>query len=242
MKKMKPIKLGFGIMLFLSVILSPLVTSCSDDDATTDTTSSVTEEKAARVMKSSVSSSDGGLSLQTDIAITITITTNRSSYCGIERDSTISKNRENDNHSYSYTLSWTSLLTCNDNTPSQYDFSFDGTGTYSNSSISSDDKISGAFVVSGLNTNELVLDQTYSQNGSKTTDDGDHFTSQVDIETKGVTYDVITRKIKSGSGTISISGKDSNGTDYSYTGILTFEGNDKATIQISGGGTYNIVL
>jgi len=52
----------------------------------------------------------------------------------------------------------------------------------------------------------------------------------------------IDRKIISGTATITITGTGPKGNSFSYTGTITFNGDNTATLKITGGSSYTINL
>ena len=217
-----------------------LFSSCKKDSNSEDvaTTSSVTEDDAAAV----VSESGSGLVIQTSYASTVSVVFSNPENCGVKKDTTFSDKGSYGSHSYSYSLSWSRLLTCTNGYPSKFEHSFSGSVSYAGNKGSLDGKTSGTFTVTGLDyaNSKLTLNQTYADSGTVKIN-GKTFYSKVSIKTTDVVVDKVAQQITSGTGSVVVSGTDSAGTKYEYTGVLTFLDNKKATLTMKGGGTYYLV-
>jgi len=210
-------------------------TTSSEKSDSSKTTSSVTEDDAA----AAVSESSDGLVIQTSYASTTSIVFSKSENCGVKKDTTFSNKGSYGSRSYSYSLSWSRLLTCANGYPSKFEHSFSGSTSYTNNKVSLDGKASGTFTVTGLDyaNSKLTLNQMYTDSGTVKIN-GKTFNSKVSIKTTNVVVDKVAQQITSGTGSVVVNGTDSAGTKYEYTGVLTFSDNKKATLTMKGGGTY----
>ena len=229
-------------MLLLSGLsFFAILASCSKND---DKPNAATEEEAMEMAVQAVDPQSGGLVLQTNASLTLSLTNMNSLNCGIKKDTTITKSGGTGDRTYSYSLSWSRLLSCSGTVPSKYEHSFNGSSTYTTPRISSDDKSSGNFMVTGLEpaNTEITVNQSYERSGTQQSKikDMKSFTSKVSIQTTNVKINKITRQVLSGSGVINISGTSSAGGTFNYSGTIVFNGLNKATITINGGSAHTI--
>lgn len=232
-----------GRMFMVTMISLPVfVTSCDKDDE--DTGNTVAEDEAAEVVMMAVDPTTGGLVAQTDYAVAITLTNSNPANCGVSQQENLSKQGGTTNRSYSYSYSWSRLLTCSGTTPVSFQHNFNGTNSYTAPRMSSDDHSEGDFSVTGLDPagTELIFNHTYSRTGTQQSKVRNEraLESKVSIQTTAVKVNKTNKVITSGTGTFTVSGTASTGKSFNYSGTLTFNGGNKATLALTGGATYSI--
>jgi hypothetical protein len=229
-------------MLTFSAIAFPLVFSACKKDENKNT-NSITEEEAVEVAAQAVAPESGGLVLQTNATLVLSLTNMNSINCGVKKDSTITKQGGSGTRTYSYTLNWSRILTCTGAVPSSYTHTFSGSSSYTTPKMSSSDQSTGSFTIAGLEPTgtELTISQTYERNGTQESKVNAQrsFTSKLSITTTAIKVNKLTKQIISGAGVINISGT-STGGSFNYSGTITFNGGNKATIAIVGGDTHTI--
>ncbi|SFD61860.1 hypothetical protein SAMN05518672_102642 [Chitinophaga sp. CF118] len=238
------------LLLCLSAGLLFTISSCKKDDDST--TTAVSEDDVAEAVSQSVSTESGGLVSQTTASAVI-ISTNASSRigaklsdeCGIMHDTTFAgASVDGAAITYSYNFSWNWLLSCNNVMPQTFVFNYAGKAAYDAPRMSSSDSSKANVTVTGLGADSAyyVFNQSYTRNGSQTSKVNlkRSFTSLISIVSSDIRISKSTLKIISGTGTVTITGTGSGGKSFSYTGTITFLGNEKATLVVTGGGTYTI--
>ena len=216
------------------------VSSCHKDATTTDTT--VTEADAAQLTTDAVSPSTGGMVLQLSSSVTVYKTVTLT--CGVQKDSSIAiASVTGVIPSYSYTLSWNYLLTCNGIVPSQLAFNFTGNGSYNGTLMSSSDKSTGGFVMTGLGTgSQYIFNTTYSRTGTTTSKvlRQNTFNSVISVTGSNIAVDKTTQLIVSGTATVNITATSTSGKTFTFSGTITFLGSKKANLVLNSGATYVI--
>jgi hypothetical protein len=231
------------LLLFIAAGIAVGVTSCSkNDDAPTP---GVTSENTAVVVTQSVTA-QGGVVEQINSAIT-TVTNlearkaggRLSDFCGQSLKDSIVLSGNTNEFSFSYNLFWNYALTCVETVPQQFTFDFNGKTSIGTEKFSTKDSTSSHYVLKGLGANNTTweISQTFNRTGElvSTTDKLPSFKSTIHYESMNIKVSKETRKIVSGSATVKISGRDSKGNSFSYTGVITFKGEGKATYITSGG-------
>jgi hypothetical protein len=110
--------------------------------------------------------------------------------------------------------------------------------------MSSDDSSSGGFVLTGLApaAPAYVLNTTYTRDGSQVSKIARNysFTSKLIIKSTNINVDKTSFKILSGTATVTVSGASSSGKSFNFNGTITFNGDNKATLVLNSGASYNI--
>jgi hypothetical protein len=228
-----------------SLILMASVSSCKKE-ASTATADTVSEEEAAEAITQSVSAESGGMTAQSSDAVTVTTDELTSLPCGIEYDSSVSKiNADGATITYAFNLAWNWMLTCTGiGVPQKINFNIAGSSSYDAPRMSSDDNSTAAFEITGLESSsgEFTLNANYQRNGTQQSKvlNKNSFTSTIIISSADIVINKVTQKITSGTASAAISGASSSGKSFSYSGTITFLGNQKATLTMASGDTYNI--
>ena len=222
------------------------VSSCkksSNSTSTTTTSAAFSETDAANLTTDAVLPSTGGMVTSVNNAAGIYGSAKLA--CGASKDSSIVKSSApGATPSYDYNLSWTYSLDCAGIVPNRLTLSFTGTGNYDGPAISSNDKSTGGYVLTGLgaaNTN-YTLGINYARTGTTVSKvfGKNTFTSSIKIVSTNLLVDKTTREITSGTATITIVATSTSGAAYNFTGTITFLGNKKATIVLNSGASYAI--
>ncbi|SDI41587.1 hypothetical protein ACRQ5D_08510 [Mucilaginibacter sp. P25] len=237
--KARKILFSLAVTAGLAVIIS----SCKKDNASTTENTTVTEADAAELTTNAIVPSSGGFAVQVNSSVTVYKTVKLS--CGIAKDSSITKSSATGvSPSYNYTLSWNYLLNCSGVVPNDLTFNFTGSSKYDGPRMSSEDSCSGGFVLTGLapTAPAYVLNTTYTRDGSQVSKIGRNysFSSKLIIKSSDITVDKTSLKILSGTATVTISGASSSGKSFNFNGTITFNGNNKATLLLNSGASYNI--
>jgi hypothetical protein len=129
-------------------------------------------------------------------------------------------------------------------TPPKIDFSYTETGAFNSAVMSSDDQQSGDFMITGLDSasTSLVMNGSGSDGGLQQSGSYNvSFNSSFNYTLKDVLFDKNTHQITSGTATIHIDGVGPANIPFGYGGSITFSGNRKATLVLSG-TTYTMNL
>jgi hypothetical protein len=246
---MKRDRISKAVLLFVCLSVVTISSCKKDDDATTI---AVSEDDIATAVSESVSTPGGGLVVQSTAAaayssdlLSARISAKASDQCGIMHDTTVAGASESGAViTYSYNFNWNWLLTCNEIVPQTFVFNYSGKASYDGVRMSSSDSSKANITVTGLggDSTYYVFNQTYTRNGSQASkvNQKRSFTSLISIVSSDIRISKSTLKILSGTGTVTVTGEGSGGKSFSYTGTITFLGGEKATLVVTGGGTYNI--
>jgi hypothetical protein len=223
----------------LFLILIPVLALLSACGEQVETISQA--EAAELVENATVANTEGYVSQVEDISgLLLAFLDN----CNETRDSSISRSGSQGNVSYNWNFDWSWSLACsNVGVPQSFSASYSGSGDYSTLRITSDDEFSGSFTVSGLqpSAGNWVYSGSYSRTGSQVFDgqrrDRD-VSSVITVSTTNLNVSKSSQEIVSGTSDISVSGS-VNGSAFSYTGTLVFNGNRTGTLTING-SSYNI--
>jgi hypothetical protein len=240
------------LILLVAAGIGMAIPACKKDDNSTIDSSSVTYDDAGEAITESISSQSGGLVVQSTSAAAVAGNENArlgakyADQCGIVHDTSfVVTNGSVAGITFSYNFSWNWELSCNPNLlPTQFVFNYAGKASYDAPRMSSDDSAKANVIITGLtsDTSYYLLNQTYTRNGSQVSKIGKQrsFTSTITVTTTDLEVDKSTGKIISGTATASISGAGSGGKSFSYTGTITFKGDNTAVLTLANGNTYNI--
>jgi len=167
--------------------------------------------------------------------------------CGTTKKDTVNQqSAAGASATYSYMSTFSYTLNCNNsNQPDNTATSSVYNGSYSNANYSSTNSGSIIFTTSGLapTSTQSVVNGEFKQAGTfqsktTTTNTGTH---SIDIVLQNLTFTKATCKIASGNATISVTGSSPNQGSFNYTGTLTFNGDNTATLVLNS-VTYKIDL
>jgi len=201
----------------------------------------VSEADAAQFTTDAVIPTAGGMITQINSSVAIYNAVPLT--CGVQKDSTIIvASGTGASPSYNYSLISNYTLTCNGVVPGQVTFYFTGNVSYSGPLMSSVDKSTGGFILTGLaaGSSQYTFSCNYSRNGTTTSKLGQQntFTSIIAIQANSVVVDKTTKQIVSGKAAVSIKTTNSAGKIYTFNGTITFSGNNKAILVLDSGTIY----
>ncbi|MDX1907373.1 MAG: hypothetical protein SF053_10100 [Bacteroidia bacterium] len=213
-------------------VLNVVAVSCGDVVAP-----SLTASEAADLVSNAVVSGTEGLTVQVEDMSSLATT--YLSYCNQALDSSVTRTGGTAPRSYAYTFDWDWLLTCNQvGVPTKMDFSWASDGTYSLAAMNSDDAAEGTFAVTGLQPSITILtfNGKYVRTGTQnfTGRNAKSTTSTLEMTVLNLTYDEGQDEITGGTAEIELTGAVTGGSSFSFTGTLTFNGNQSATLVING--------
>jgi hypothetical protein len=223
------------LALLFTTGLSVSLNSCKKDN--TSSADTVTEADAAELTTSAVTTSTGGLVLQVNSSVTVYKTVTLT--CGTQKDSTITRSSVTGaTPAYNYSLKWNYLLNC---ATSQFTAGFTGSSSYDGLRMSSNDSSTGSLVLQAT-PSTYILSTTYNRTGSQTSKIGRNyaFASTLGITSTNLVLDKTTQQILSGSATVAISGNSTSGKSFTFNGVITFLGGNKATLVLNSGASYTI--
>jgi hypothetical protein len=243
MKTTKSIRITSVMKTFFSkrilslLIASLMLFSCNDDE---NVNASISEEEAAEVVAQAVIGTSGGETGQIESAAKIAEDVVS---CGVQKDSSISKsNLPGAAVTYLLNLNWDYSLTCGEN--AVFQSSFSGNTVYDAPRMSSNDQSTGSFTITdfGPTSATYTFNSSYVREGTQVSKVGSKrsFSSKTEITSANIKVDKGTRKILSGEAAVAISGSASTGERCSYSGTITFNGSQKATLKFQNGSTYSI--
>ncbi len=220
----------FGVML-LFVVMGAV--ACVDD-----VSELVEDEDVVEALENALKSKAGGFNAQIeDIA---TLIENYKDNCNQTFDSTLTKESGLGsliNYDYVFDLSWT--VNCNNlNIPQSFDFTYSSTGTYTAPRMSSTDEGTYNFAVTGVQptSDDLTFNGNYTRIGTQTTKIRTElqFSATLGVVLTDLIVAKGTREVQSGTGTFTFTGVTSLADTFSYTGVLTYNGDGTATATFNG--------
>ncbi|MBO9567108.1 MAG: hypothetical protein J7621_30325 [Niastella sp.] len=226
------------VTAFAAITLSTglLFTSCKKDKEDNE---QISDEEVAEAITQSVSGSSGGVVVQTESVATMSAYTHLA--CGQSKDTTIAgQSQPGATITYHYSFNYARSLVCS---PAKWQFNYTGHVDYDAPRMSSDDNSTAQTSVTGLEpaTTEWTINSSYVRNGTQQSKIRlkRSWTSVISIESN-VKVDKSTRRISSGTSTISFVGTGSGGYTVTRNATITYLGNRKATLTLKNGGTFNI--
>ncbi|MET0465882.1 MAG: hypothetical protein ABW007_22155 [Chitinophagaceae bacterium] len=241
---MKSLPVLFARQAALFVLSSLLmITSCNKEDDTT-TATAVSEEEAVEIMTAGISAESGGFAEQTAIAARVAAASARIG-CGQTIDTTYSgQNIPGATITYDYRIQTSRSLICTAEGPQAFRFALDGSVVYETPRMSSEDKTTASFVITGFQPGSSVytFNQEYERNGTQQSKVRQQrsFSSKLVINSTDIKVDKATAKIISGSAAIRFSATVAGGRAVSYTATLTFLGDRKGLLTLGNGSTHQI--
>jgi hypothetical protein len=249
---MKTFKFTFILLLLIGAI------SCKKDSTAT---TAVTTDQAADIAAGSLAENSYGLaSISDNVAanaqVVASISTTRQAVnatsaeghqaCGTTLTDSLSNSGTGSSVSFSYFFKFARTLNCNSSEqPDNLANVLTYHGNFDGPRLTSSNTGSATFTIAGLTpaAPSFVINGEYKRAGSFQSKVGNDLSgnSNIDIVVTSLTLDKTTRKIASGSATISITGTTPKSGAFSYTGKLVFNGDGTATLTING-TAYNIDL
>lgn len=227
-----------------AALLLPFGGCKNDDTAGTDDAVTVTADDAADALASAFAGSQAtiGLSTQLEEAATLSgggVLGKVGGTMDVLFDTTVTRSRDGA-YSYSYTVRY-SYSFANAN---RFSFAYGMKGNYTTPRMSSSDSAGATLEVSNILAGpSYLVAGIYNRYGTQVSRirARSSFKSTITVAFTTVLIDKSTKKISSGTATITIYGQSSTGNIYSYSATLTFLGNQQATLMI-GTKAYTVNL
>ena len=242
MKTMKTLKIGaFAILGLLAV-------ACNDDDDKNNTAKLSSEEQAEMVASSMGQSGFAGSAEQSAEYADNATASGRQQECGYTSEGNFDLGGTLGQITFSLDYDYNVALHCDGNDePESFTASFDYEGSYTGPRFESDYSGNGDLTITSLDEGDdsFELNGSYDRSGSFITkkdgeveEEGQH---SLDIDANSVMINKGTKKITSGSASVSASGSIEGRGSYSFDADVTFNSNGTATIDVAG-DTYTLTL
>lgn len=231
------------LLLLVAAGISFGVSSCSKDD--NENKSSVSQDQAASVITQSVAG-PGGMSAQINQSVQAVVALEArkaqggklSDFCGQTNEDNFKASSEANGISFSFDFHWSSSLACVQEVPTEFSFTFNGKTSFATDKFASADTSSALYKLSGLDANSAnwTFNQAYDRIGEFESKSADvpSFNSTIHYLASDIKVSKETLQIVSGTASVEISGTDLKGNAFKYQGTITFQGNRKAVLVISG--------
>ena len=223
------------IKVLIGVVCMITLFSCDDDDTSAEV---VTEEEAVEAIEVSVSSESGGVATEMEETARVSDDVETRS-CSTNGDSTITISQLGLNA----TFEWDWILNCSNLTPDSIVMDYTSTISYDGPLVSSSSNAIGDLTVSGLGLSATyTIAAIYSRMGTQTSKVGSRksFDYDFSFNTANIQINKNTNQISSGVANVTISGTSRDNVDFSYSGTITFNGNQTATLVLDNGNTYEL--
>ena len=248
-------KTRHGILISMLILLGAFgLSSCSKDDASVEN-DEVTQEMAAEIVGSSlVSGTSGAMADIEIIASFIDQSVNGASSsvrstnsfetigCGQTVDTTIIA-RDNGIVKFNYTKMYSFNLQCDaSDNPTQLNTSFSYEGNFDAPRMTSSHSGEGNLVVTDIayTSDRYLFNGTWSRSGNFESKIRNKFAWQANVQFAfvNISFERQSKTIDTGTINFKVSGSNSHGS-YNYEGTITFIGDGKTEITISG-SRYNV--
>ncbi len=233
------------ILLLISVFS---ITSCSKDESEETT---LDEADVVEAIESSLVMETNGMSKTVETTAKTAdeeglYTETPTVACGETIINSYNEADTNGGYSYNYSLNSSNILTCTVNGyPDYFTYSATLTGIYNTPRMSSEDEFELTWTVTGLPpiNSSIIFNGDYVREGTQVSKvlNMNTFSSALTFSLANVSVSKTTYQIESGTAHVSFVGVSSNGNQYTYSGILTFNGDGTATLILNG-NTYIINL
>lgn len=233
-------------LLFLSA--TTLLTACDAEAIPPTDELAISDEQAAEIVEAALAAESQGMA--TDISTATELAEEMRAMdlvpCGSQLDSNFTVNYNGDRGSldYSGNLIWTPLCGPGGAIRS-ISLSRSAEGTYATTRLSSDDNVSGNWMVDNINGGtSLIVNGTYERNGQQTVTtlrNSNDFTTALSFEVTELSINKGNRRIESGIASFNLTGSGSRGQSVDVAGQVIFQGNGTALIIING-NQYEVSL
>ena len=225
-------------LFFFPIAVLLLFTSCIKEEIL----AKLSDAEIANTIETALKSSDGGISITIEEAAKMAA--NNLSECGEVKDTSIT--RTDPQEKYTMTSNWNWKLNCEGRVPSNIDFTLSGNSTFNGSKLAMTASIPGSLVVSNLVSGDnFTMKGELSKNGNSiltTRNEEKKYSSNITINITDIAVNKTNYDIASGSATVKMDGTIDNGSSYSRTASLTFNGNGTATLLLDNGSSFTIQL
>ncbi len=202
---------------------------------------SILEEDVVLAIEGAILPNSGGLISQIN-ATALQGLTAADLGCDVLNDSSLNE-VINSRNSYSYT--WTLENECDlEDKPFELTSILDGNRRYLTNDLSANEKIETSIYLSGLSNleNEFTINLITDIEGSyrASNDILDGYVGKISFVGIDIIVDGESQEISSGTANFVFSGASISGRFFNYEGVLTFEGNESASIAFTNGGNYSL--
>lgn len=219
-----------------------IFSSCKKEEA--DTTP--TQDEAVDIVTNALDTDVAGQTSDFEQTAKTSATYSSNSYCGFSKDSVITKSFTGTNISYNYQFNWNWVVVCTQAIPNTINFNLTTSGKYETLRIKSDDNSTTSIAVTNLLTGtNYIANGSTIRNGTQTSKvrNMSQFTSKLEITYANININKISPyRIQSGNASFSLTGQTIKGTNYAYSGTITFLGNQSATLTFANGSSFTIQL
>lgn len=230
-----------NLTFLLILTLSLFGTACNKEADTAPKEEAITTEETLALAEAALAEGAEGIANEVADAVEVAelvLEKTLNSYCGVEKDSTLSRSFNTARLSGNYATTWNWILNCNEqDVPVNLTFNRSAVGTYESLRLLSDDQANSEWIMSNLVTGTAyTMNGTYQRDGTQVSKvrDQRNFSSTVQFTVDNLTVGKIKRQITGGTATLLISGQASTGETFSFTGKVTFLGDGEATVEING--------
>lgn len=229
-------------LIALIILFSMTFVACREEGPLTVTLS---EEDVADIVEYAVSAETGGMVEQLETSAEMAESFVMSIPCGQQKDSTLSfSNQTGSRFTYDYDVSWEWALACNAfSIPDSFELYFAANGNYETLRMTSEDESVYDFTLKGLKLSDpdLIYNGSLTRGGDQEAKvrNKNTFSSDLEISTDNLKISKSRQEITSGTATVNLDATLSGGTKQSFTGKLTFLGNQAATFEVNG-MTFNL--
>lgn len=209
----------------------------------------ITTDDAADVVEYSLSSSSGGMAEQVSDGSTYAYDQGLKSTsgleCGVAFDTTVTRS-----HTGTITASFTHnrhyLLSCDAvSNPVSLQYSGSYSGSYDGPRMHSSSSGNRTWTITGLDSvsAQYVYSGSFTHNGEHVSEVRNQYTfnSSLSTSTSNLKVDKTTKRIVGGTSSVNLTCTVSNGNSYSFSGSITFNSDNTATLTLNG-NTYTIYL
>lgn len=230
--------------ILLLVVLAGLFISCEDEE-TLQTTEALTEEEAVEIVETTLARQSAGMDESTSkFSQTYEQEYQVNSECNttVQDDYLFDYNGNVVQADYSY--AWNFTLTCNAfSIPQSATFNSSGNGSYTTPKLNSNDNSTFTTTVTGLQptASAFIYNGAYQRIGTQEISSNfvnKIITSDYNSTISNINVSKTDYQITSGSANFTLTGTN-NGTPFSYSGSITFNGGNTATVVING-NSYTI--
>jgi len=223
-----------------SIIIFGSIYSCKNDDKTE--LNNVSTEEASEIVASSLSSDNGGTTTQFNDAISFSeqIYDGTKGIKGETFDTTITlTNRPGARITFEYVVHYEYGLSYN-NTLRQFELimNYDTDGNIKSPRIESSETSNGNISLTGIEpiNDYYKVSGTVSKEGTYTTSikDKKSLTCSINLTFSDILIKKSDNTIESGTGTITINGKNTDGESFSFTGTLEYKSDGTIILTING--------
>jgi hypothetical protein len=256
---MKTLKFKFNASVFLLILSTAVLVSCSDNDDD-NAQQSITDEEVTEVMKSSLvdqgglvfdinfmSSSLGSMTSGRPTSASANITDGDLSAANCNQ--TVTQSNSNSNtvgpRSWTITSNWSWTLNCDaQNNSASFDLIGNGTLDFDGPNLSKDITRAHNFNITGIepSSDDWIYNANHTRNGLIQSNVGNKnsMTTTLNYGSTDIVVSKATQEIVSGTFNVSFQATLSNGNTVTRGATVVFNGNRTATVTLDNGTTFDV--